>query len=193
MLSYACRRNKSRFAIQGTKMPPMQPMQFRVDPKMIPPVVMAMGFGAALIFLEGTSRRGILLIVILAPLFYLGAEILARRISVDARGMSIFKLLRSTRIDWPDVDSVDAIKTGNKLFLIVQKRDGRASFVTNTIRPFKELTDRILQAVGPERIADSVREILANPPTKHGPMIQAWLVCIVLGILVAAKILGYSS
>ncbi len=160
---------------------------------MIPPVVMAMAFGAALIFMEGTSQRGIVLIIILAPLFYLGVEILARRISVDARGMSITKFLRSTRIDWQDVESVDAIKTGSKLFLIVQKNDGRSTFVTNTIRPFKELTDRILEGVGQERITGSVRELLANPPTKHGPMIQAWLVCVVLAVLVAGKILGYSS
>lgn len=171
----------------------MQTTEFRVDPRMIPPVVMAMGFGAALIFMEGTSQRGILLIVILAPLFYLGAEVLARRISVDDRGMSISKLLRSTRIDWPDVESVDAIKTGSKLFLIVQKSDGRSTFVTNTIRPFKDLTGRILDGVGPEKITETVRELLADPPTKHGPMIQAWLVCCVLGILVAGKILGYTS
>lgn len=170
----------------------MQTMEFRVDPRMIPPVVMAMGFAAALIFMEGTSQRGIVLIIILAPLFYLGAEILARRISVDARGMSITKVMRSTRIDWTDVESVDAIKTGSKLFLIVQKNDGGSTFVTNTIRPFKELTDRIIEGVEKEKIADSVRELLADPPTKHGPMIQAWMVCVVLGGLAAAKILGYT-
>lgn len=171
----------------------MQPEVFRVDARMIPPVAMAIGFGAGLLLLEGTSQRGILLIIILAPFFYLGAEILARRISVDAHGMTVSKLMRQTRIDWQDVESLDAVKSGSKLFLIVQRNDGRSTFVTNTIRPFNDLTERIIAGVAPERVSESVRELLANPPSKHGPMIQAWLVCIVLGILVAGKILGYSS
>jgi hypothetical protein len=169
----------------------MEMHRYRVDPRMIPPVILSMGFGAFLIFLEGLSQRGILLILLLSPFFYLGAEILARKIVFDSEGMTVAKFLRSVRVEWSELNSLDAIRSGSKLFVILQGREARPVVITNTIAPFKDLVDRLLEFVPPDKVAPSARELLANPPSKHGPLLQAWITCMVITGLVVGKILGY--
>lgn len=164
---------------------------YRADPRMIPPVVLAMGFGTFLVGLEGTTQTGFLLLALLSPFFYLGVEILARRISLDATGLEISKLLRTVRIEWTDIKYLDAIKTGSKLFLILQPENGRPALITNTIQPFRDLAQRILENVPRDKVSDYALEVIQDPPAKRGPMVQAWIVCLVLAGIVAGKLLGY--
>lgn len=164
---------------------------YRADPKIIPPVVLAMGFGVFLLVLEGTTNKGFLLLLLLLPFFYLGAEILARKIILNAKGLEIFKFLRKVRVDWPDIRYLDAVKSGSKLFLILQHEHGRPILITNTISPFQDLVNRILENVPSNKVSDQAKEFLKDPPVKYGPLIQAWLACAVLISLVAGKMLGY--
>jgi len=159
---------------------------------MIPPVILAMALGIALIVLEAPSGRGWMLALPLLPFFYLGAEILARRISVDAEGITISKLLRTVRLKWSQVDRLDALQSGSKLFLILQSGDSGPILITNTIRPFEELAARIMECVSKEKTSSTAVELLSRSPTKHGPLIQAWIVCLVLAACVAGNLLGYT-
>jgi hypothetical protein len=169
----------------------MQETVYRVDQRMIPPVMLGMGLGIVLLMLEGLTQKGMLLLVALSPFFYLGVEILARRVRVDDQGVTVFKFLRSVRIEWPDVESFDAVKTGSKLFLILQGKRYRPVLITNTISPFGDLARQLLELVPQERIAQGTRELVADAPTKYGPLIQAWLFCLVLGAIVVGRTLGY--
>ena len=169
----------------------MENGRYRVDPGMITPVALAMVSGALLLFLEGLTRKGFLLLLLLAPFFYLGAEILARKISLDDQGITISKFLRSVRIGWSEIQSLDAVRSGTKLFIILLGERGRPTLITNTISPFSDLVDKILGHVPSERIADGAVEILSEPREKKGPLVQAWIVCLVLVGLVAGKFMGY--
>jgi len=169
----------------------METQLFRVDPRMIPPVVMGTAFGVFLLILEGLTQRGFLLAVLLSPFFYLGAEILARRIVVDSQGITVSKFLRTVRIEWPQITSLDAVQFRRKLFIIIQAEDRRPVILTNTIQPFKDLVERLIAFIPKEDISTSANELLANPPSKHGPLIQAWIVCLVLTALVVGRLLGY--
>lgn len=170
----------------------MENRAFRVDSRMIPPIVMAMIFGALLVAIEASTRRGILLAILLAPFFYLGAEILARKIVIDSRGITIWKLFRSLRHDWADLSSVDSVRTGNKVFIILHSEHGGTSLISNTIRPFGQLVDTILASAPKGTFTEEVRESLSTPPGKLGPLIQAWIACLALGALVVGTLLGYS-
>ncbi|MBI4961710.1 MAG: PH domain-containing protein [Desulfomonile tiedjei] len=170
----------------------MQANLYRVDPRVIPPVVLAIGFGAFLLFLEGLSERGILLAVLLSPFFYLGAEILARRISLDSKGITVSKFLRTVRFEWSQVESLDAVQAGRKLFMILQTENGRPVIFTNTIQPFTDLVEKMMTFIPKEKISGAAAELLVNPPSKHGPLIQAWIVCLVFTALVVGKLLGYA-
>lgn len=164
---------------------------FRADPRLIPPVALAMAFGIILVCLEGPAKRGFLLLLLLAPFFYLGAEILARKIVLDERGITISKFLRSVRLEWAEIQSLDAVRSGSKVFVILMGNHGRPVLITNTIRPFSELVSRLLEHVPKGKIAEGAAEILSEPPSKMGPLVQAWIVCVVLAALTAGKILGY--
>jgi len=169
----------------------MESHQFRCDPAMIVPVALAMASGFALLFLEGLTNKGLLLLVLLAPFFYLGAEILARKIEVDSQGITVFKLLRTVRMPWNAIQSVDAVKAGKKVFLILHNSDGRHTLITNTIGSFRDLVIRIAGALPESRVTQGARDILADPPRKSGPTVQAWLACIVLSAMAIGKLMGY--
>jgi hypothetical protein len=164
---------------------------FRVDPKMFVPVILAMITGVILIFLEGATPKGFLLLIVLSPFFYLGAEILARKITFTDDGLLIDKFLRSVSLKWDEINSVDAVQTGSKLFLILIHDKGRPVLITNTIQRFGFVAKRIMDNLPPYKVNEDTRRILENAPSKWSPLIQAWLVFLILGGLVAGKFLGY--
>lgn len=154
--------------------------------------MLGMTLGIILLLLEGWTREGAVVCLALSPFFYLGIEILARRIRVDERGITIFKFLRTVHMDWSEITSFDAVRTGNKLFLILQGKSYRPVLITNTITPFAELARQLLDLVPSDKIAQGTAELILNAPRKHGPLVQAWLFCLVLGVIVAARTLGYA-
>ncbi len=164
---------------------------YRVDPRLIPPTALAMIFGFLLLCLEGPVKRGFLLLLLLAPFFYLGAEILARKIVIDEKGITISKLLRSVSLEWSEIQSLDAVRSGSKVFLILLGDHGRPVLITNTIRSFSELVSRVLEHVPTGKVADGAVQILSDPPSKTGPLVQAWIVCLVLAGLAVGKLLGF--
>jgi hypothetical protein len=171
----------------------METVTYRVSQALIPPVILAMGFGLYLLYLEAGGDKFLLMCIVLAPFFYLGVEILARRILIDDRGITVCKFLRSKRIEWSKVEHVDAVTARQKVFVILQDKNARTIIITNTIDSFKNLVDRILDHVEKYTIVPTAIEVLANPPAKRGPVIQAWLACIVIVGVVIAKLLGYGG
>lgn len=164
---------------------------YRVDSRMVLPVCLAMAAGVALLALEGATRRGLLLLVVLAPFYYLGAEILTRKVVVDDEGITIRKLLRAVHLEWRRIETLDAVRTGRKIFLILLPLDGKPTFLTNTVKPFDELVACLLERVPESRITPEAREVLAGPSSKIGPVVQAWIVCLVLTGCVAGRLAGF--
>jgi|UniRef100_A0A7C4EYM7 hypothetical protein len=168
----------------------METYEYRVDPRMAPPVVISMALAAWLVFLEGSSERGFFMILILLPFFYLGAEVLARKVIITSQGITIRKLLRSVHMDWTEISTLDYVRSRNKLFLILQTVDGKPSLITNTISPFHDLAKKLLELVPPDKITEGTREALNNPPAKNWPLIQAWIICVVLIALMIGRFFG---
>jgi hypothetical protein len=63
--------------------------------------------------------------------------------------------------------------------------------ITNTIHRFDSLLQKIVEKLSKERISEPVNELVRERPSKYGPLIQAWVVCLVLLGIVAGKLLGY--
>jgi hypothetical protein len=169
----------------------MQNNIYRVDPRMIPPVIMSMFFGIFLIILEGATQRGFLLFALLLPFYYLGAEILARKIIIREQGITVQKFLRSAHMDWSEIDTLDVVRTGRKVFLILQGGQGRPALITNTIHHFDSLLKNLMEKLPEEKISEPVRELVREPQSKYGPMVHAWIVCLVLLGIITGKLLGY--
>jgi len=158
---------------------------------MIPPVIMSMSFGAFLIFMEGATQKGLLLFALLLPFYYLGAEILARKIILNENGITVQKFLRSVHMDWSEIEALDVARTGRKVFLILQGGQTRPVLITNTIQPFENFLKRLTEKLAEEKVSDAVRELAKEPPSKYGPMAQAWIVCLLLIGIIVGKLLGY--
>jgi hypothetical protein len=86
---------------------------------------------------------------------------------------------------------LDAVQFRTKLFIIIQAESGRPVILTNTIQPFPDLVKQLMAFIPKERISTSAGDLLAEPPPRYGPLIQAWIVCLVLTALVVGKLLGY--
>lgn len=181
----------SQVKMPGGKDRNMQSYYYRVDSRLVPPVIMAMGFGAFLLVLEGATKRGLLLFVILAPFYYLGAEILARKIILSSEGITVRKFLRSVHLDWQEILSLDAFQSGSKVFVILQSEEGGPVLISNTVQPFNDLLGRLQEIVPTEKISEIAKELLADPPSKHGPVIQAWVACLVIAGVLVGRLLGY--
>jgi hypothetical protein len=175
----------------GGKDRKMQSYYYRADSRLVPPVIITMGLGAFLLVLEGATKRGLLLFLVLAPFYYLGAEILARRIVLSSEGITVQKFLRSVHVGWREILSLDAFQSGSKLFIILQPDQGRPVLISNTIRPFNDLLGKLQEMVPAGKISETAREIFANPPSKNGPVLRAWLVCLVVAGVLAGRLLGY--
>jgi hypothetical protein len=169
----------------------MQNYIYRVDPRMIPPIIMSMILGIFLVILEGATQRGFLSFALLVPFYYLGAEILARKIIIHEHGITVQKFLRSAHMDWSEIEMLDTVHTGRKVFLILQRGQSRPLLITNTIHRFDSLLQRIVEKLPKERISEPVNELVRERPSKYGPLIQAWVVCLVLLGIVVGKLLGY--
>jgi len=164
---------------------------FRVHSRMVLPVCLTMISGAALIIFQGTSGQRLLITIVLAPFFYLGAEILARSVRVDEHGITISKLLRSVYLAWEEIQWLDAVRTGNKVILIIHLRDARPAFLTNTLEGFGELASRILERLPRDRVSEQAGALLAEPPSKIGPLVHAWISCLVITAVLVGRLLGY--
>ena len=116
---------------------------------------------------------------------------LARKIILSSEGITVHKFLRSVHLEWREILSLDAFQSGSKLFVILQAEEGRPILISNTIQPFKDLLGKLQEMVPAAKISETAREIFANPPSKHGPVVQAWVVCLVIAGVLAGRLLGY--
>jgi hypothetical protein len=157
---------------------------------MITPVALAMGFGAFLMVLEGPTPRGLLLLLLVSPFFYLGAEILARKIAVDTTGITISKFLRSVHLEWSEIQSLDAVRSGSKLSSFFSVRKGPVSPPTRFVHFRTWSHAGGVGAGGEDLIAGRTCSRFTG---QIRSCIQAWLVSLVFVALVVGETLGYGE
>lgn len=171
----------------------MSSLSYRVSQALIPPVVLAMGFGLYLLYMERNAEKLFFTGLVLLPFYYIGIEILVRKIIIDETGITVHKLFRQKRMEWADIEHVDAVAARQKMFLILQDRSARTIIITNTIDSFRDLVEQTLERIEKHTIAPKAIDLLADPPISRGPVIQAWLACaVILGIIIA-KLMGYGA
>ncbi|MGD9819615.1 MAG: hypothetical protein AB7V04_13085 [Desulfomonilaceae bacterium] len=166
-------------------------LQFRVDLKILPPVVLAMLIGSWIILLERNTERFLLMLVLLTPFYYLGAEILARKIFLDSKGVTVKKLFRESKVSWGDISYVDSLKAGRKVFLIIESGSAKPILLTNTLGQFQNLVHSIIRQVSTDKVSESARDLVNETPKKYGPSIQAWAVALLLSAILIGKLMGY--
>ena len=61
---------------------------------------------------------------------------------------------------WDEIQSLDAVQSGSKLFLILIHDKGRPVLITNTIQRFGSVAKRIMDNVSADKIGEHARDIL---------------------------------
>ncbi len=169
----------------------MEQSVYTVDKRLKAPIIIAMVMGLALMVTEGAGKQGVLLFIILLPFYYLGAETLARSIVLDNQSITVNKFLRKVELPWTEIEEVDAVKSGAKAFLLLSSDNQRPVVIGNTLHPFREIVERIFEHMPPSKITAQARGLLTDAPTKYGPLVQAWAVCLVLTAMVLGRAAGY--
>lgn len=167
----------------------MERKVYKVDARLKPPVVIAMLSGSGLILMNLVKNNSLIFLIVLSPFIYLALEILIREITVDSKGITIKKFLRSKRFEWPEILNVDAVVSGSKAFLILSSSDDRPALITNSIGNFGGLIDDIIERIPVEKISESVKEVAKSAQRKIWPVIQAWLVCVIFSVILVGKFL----
>ncbi|MFA6222047.1 MAG: hypothetical protein WC647_07010 [Desulfomonilaceae bacterium] len=167
----------------------MENRLYKVDSRMTPPIILAMLFATALIILSVVKTYSFLFLIVLTPFMYLGLEILARRVVLDSSGITINKFLRSKKLDWKDIQNVDAVRSGGKTFLIIQTESSRPVLITNTISGFPDLVNSIIERIPAGKVSEAAREISGSTQKKLWPIVQAWLVCLIFLVVMVGKFL----
>ncbi len=169
----------------------MKKSEFKPHPWLLAPILPSMAAAAILIYLEINTDKGILLVIILAPFFYLGLEVLFRRIVLDDQGLVIYKLLRKSELAWPEAQSLDAVRSGNKIFIIIQTHRSIPFIISNTINRFPELVRMILDLAPETAIDAGAKEVLERPVQNNRTIAQAWIAfTVIVGILMFRLISG---
>ena len=166
----------------------MEKKVYKVDTRLKPPVLLAMLSGVGLVLVSIVKSHSFLFLIVLSPFIYLGLEILLREIIVDSKGITIRKLLRSKRMEWPEISSIDAVVSGSKAFLIIGSNDDRPILITNTIAEFNDLLNNVSGHISAEKISESVKQLLSLK-RKIWPVVQAWLVWVVFSAVLVGKFL----
>lgn len=167
----------------------MENLDYKVNPKLIPPVILAMLSGMGLIIISIIKNHNFLFFIVLTPFLYLGLEILSRKIILNTQGLTIHKLFRSKHLDWSEIVNVDSMRTGSKIFLILQTSKTRPVIITNTIASFPDLANKIIQSVPSDKVAEAVKEISRGTPQKLWPLVQAWLIFAIFFSVMIGKLL----
>jgi hypothetical protein len=53
------------------------------------------------------------------------------------------------------------------------------------------MTERILDNIPQDKISPGVKEFVSQAPSKFGPVLQAWIICLVLLGVIVGKLMGY--
>lgn len=169
----------------------MKKIEFKPHPWLLAPILPSMAAALILIYLEMNTDKGLLLVIILAPFFYLGLEVLFRRIEVDEKGLIIYKLLRKSELAWPEIQSLDAVRSGSKIFIIMQTNRSIPFIISNTINNFPELSRMILDRARETAIDQGAKEVLDRPVQNNRTVAQAWIAfTVIAGILMFRLISG---
>ena len=56
-------------------------------------------------------------------------------------------------MDWSEIEALDMVRTGRKVFLILQGGQSRPVLITNTIQPFEEFLKKLTEKLAEEKVS----------------------------------------
>lgn len=131
----------------------------------------------------------LILSAVLIPVTLLFLESVFRRVILEEEALVVRKLLRSKRIVYTDITSVDTVQVRRRAFLSISTEDDFA-ILSNSYANFGDLVNQLLKRVPASTISTETEQMASNPPTKSGDIFSAWLAAALLLLILYAQLGG---
>ncbi|MFO7577382.1 MAG: hypothetical protein R6W66_06605 [Pelovirga sp.] len=132
------------------------------------------------------SGRLALLAVFLLPAVLILAESSRRRVHIHDDHIVVDKILRSKRINFSDLTSVEAVKVRKRVFISLSTADSFL-IISNSYAGFDRLVRQLVSLVPPAVLSEDARLMAEDPPLKCSDTFSAWLAVAVLTLVIIAQ------
>lgn len=139
------------------------------------------------ILLKMPAGRLYLLAAFMLPAVLILVESSRRRIHLAPDHILAEKVLRSKRIAYSDLTSVDAVRVRKRVFVSLTTADSFL-IISNSYERFDDLVRRLTDLVPQHTISEEARAMAADPPMKCGDIFSAWLAVAVLVLVILAQL-----
>ena len=116
----------------------------------------------------------IILSLLLVPLGGLSVESARRRLLVDESGVTALRLLRSRRIAFDDVTSLEAVRVRSRVFLTLVAGDDEFLIISNSYAGFGDLLTLLVDRLPAEAVTPEARALAGSRIGRSGDIFTAW-------------------
>ncbi|NJC87285.1 MAG: hypothetical protein FIB02_01950 [Desulfuromonas sp.] len=145
--------------------------------------------GALLVvsILHGQPAAKVLFLLVFAlPVTVLFVESALRRVEIDATGITVFRLLRSRRLEFSRVTALEAVQVRSRMFITLAAGDDEFLIISNGYADFPELVRTLVAVLPPVAITDEARKLADAPPKGHADLVTVWfMVAALVYVLIA--------
>lgn len=129
--------------------------------------------------------KSIILGLLLVPTLILFMESACRKVLLNPDELVAVRLLRRKALRLSEITAVETVTLRRRVFFTLCAGD-EFVILSNSYADFPDLVKSVLERVPTTAVSDETQTMAANPPTKTGDIISAW----VASILVILMLLG---
>ncbi len=141
------------------------------------------------LFLQLPTAKIIVLTAFLLPICVIFAESSRRKVSVTEDAIKINKLLRSKRLDYAELTTIDIIQVRKRVFVSLSSEND-FMILSNSYDRFGLLLEQLLARVPENVVSNETRQLAENPPKKCSDVFSAWLAVAVLTLIIYVQLRG---
>lgn len=137
---------------------------------------------------QGTAMERLVFTIFFLPTFYLFAESLWRRVTVDEAGITIRKLWREKVASWGEITHVGCLNLHKKIYILLTTVKG-FFIVSNAYNGFPSLVEEIVGRVDAEKVEEEVRLLSGRSPVGIAHVVLTWVAAaLMLGIILTKAV-----
>lgn len=140
-------------------------------------------------FLQVPVARQVLLALFILPAFLIFIESRRRTVRISSDHIVVEKVLRTKRIDFKDLTSVDAVRIRKRVFISLSTEDSFL-IISNGYEHFGNLVQELVGVVPEAALSDEARQLAQDPPQKCSDIFSAWVAVAVLALIIVTQLRG---
>lgn len=128
----------------------------------------------------------VILSVLLLPLAILFIESVFRRLEFDPEEVTAYRLLKTKKLRWSEVTSLESVKVRSRVFLTLVAGEDFL-IISNSYGNFPLLLKTLVTSVPEGAVTEETNSLLAHPPKRQADVLTAWFAVIALFYVLLAQ------